>query len=74
MKPSTMLGNHLLKACEGFLESAHWRDADVVKKLASMGSKVLFCCLQQPLRFMATVSMNDLVLPRYVDCAIVPIS
>jgi hypothetical protein len=39
--PSTVLGNHLLKACEGFQESAHWRDPDVIKKLASMASKVL---------------------------------
>jgi hypothetical protein len=42
--PSTTLGNHLLMACEGFQESAHWRDPEEVQKVASMAMKVIFCC------------------------------
>jgi hypothetical protein len=42
--PSITLGNHLLMACEGFQESAHWRDPEVVQKGASMAMKVIFGC------------------------------
>jgi hypothetical protein len=71
--PSTVLGNHLLKACEGFQESAHWRHPYVIKKLASMASKVLSCCLQQPSPFDGQELMKDLVLSRYFSCPIVPL-
>jgi hypothetical protein len=49
--PSTTLGNHLLMACEGFQESAHWRDPEEVQKVASMAMKVIFCCLHASFAF-----------------------
>jgi hypothetical protein len=54
--PSTTLGNHLLMACEGFQESAHWRDPEEVQKGGKHGNEgdilLLACelCVSCPMR------------------------